>query len=76
MDYYVRLLRTTYAARLARAFSPEDFAAVFADADQLSLFEPPIEAVRTVLTELPVEIRAGVGPRGPASGTLSRRGSE
>ncbi|MEP6690894.1 MAG: ribonuclease H-like domain-containing protein, partial [Gemmatimonadaceae bacterium] len=30
IDYYVRLLRTTYAERLARAFTPEDFAAVFA----------------------------------------------
>jgi DNA polymerase elongation subunit (family B) len=49
-DYYVRLLRTTYAERLARAFRPEDFATVFADADQFSLFTPPIESIRTVLT--------------------------
>ncbi|HYD53508.1 MAG TPA: ribonuclease H-like domain-containing protein, partial [Gemmatimonadaceae bacterium] len=39
-DYYVRLLRTTYAERLTRAFTPEDFGLVFADADQLSLFAP------------------------------------
>ncbi|HWZ61301.1 MAG TPA: ribonuclease H-like domain-containing protein [Gemmatimonadaceae bacterium] len=50
IDYYVRLLRTTYAERLARAFTPEDFAAVFADADQFSLFTPSIESIRTVLT--------------------------
>ncbi|HSU98262.1 MAG TPA: hypothetical protein VLI40_13590, partial [Gemmatimonadaceae bacterium] len=50
VDYYVRLLRTTYAQRLARAFTPLDFTTVFADADQFSIFEPPIESVRTVLT--------------------------
>jgi DNA polymerase elongation subunit (family B) len=50
IDYYVRLLRTTYAERLARAFTPEDFAAVFADADQFSLFTPAIESIHTVLT--------------------------
>jgi DNA polymerase elongation subunit (family B) len=51
IDYYVRLLRTTYAERLSRAFSPEDFASVFADTEQFSLFTPPIESIRTVLTE-------------------------
>ncbi len=53
IDYYVRILQTTYAERLARAFTREDFATVFADADQFSLFTPPIEAVRTVLTLIP-----------------------
>src|SRR6185369_16547821 len=38
VDYYVRLLRETYAARFARAFKGEDFAAVFADPEQWSLF--------------------------------------
>jgi DNA polymerase, archaea type len=52
IEYYVRLLRTTYAERLSRAFRPEDFATVFADADQYSLFTPPIESIRTVLTSL------------------------
>jgi len=50
VDYYVRLLYTTYAQRLARAFTPLDFTTVFADADQFSIFQPPIESVRTVLT--------------------------
>jgi DNA polymerase elongation subunit (family B) len=54
VSYYVRLLRDTYAARLARAFRPEDFDTVFADADQLSLFTPSLEAIRPVLTMLPV----------------------
>jgi len=49
-DYYVRQFRTTYAARLASAFAPEDFAVVFADVDQLSLFTPSLESIRTVLT--------------------------
>ena len=53
IGYYVRLLRETYAARLARAFTAEDFGIVFADADQLSLFTPPLETIRPVLTTLP-----------------------
>jgi DNA polymerase elongation subunit (family B) len=53
IDYYVRLLRATYAERLARAFTAEDFGVVFADPDQLSLFTPPLESIRSVLTKLP-----------------------
>jgi DNA polymerase elongation subunit (family B) len=52
VDYYVRLLRTTYAERLSRAFTPEDFATVFADADQYSLFAPSLHGIRPVLTVL------------------------
>jgi DNA polymerase elongation subunit (family B) len=48
-EYYVRLLRATFAARLVRALTPEGFAAVFADPDQGSLFDPPLEHVRPVL---------------------------
>jgi hypothetical protein len=48
--HYVRLLRDTFAARLARAFAPEDHAAVFADPHQLSLFARPLAEVRPVLT--------------------------
>jgi DNA polymerase elongation subunit (family B) len=50
VDYYVRLLRTSYAERLARAFTAEDFGAVFADPDQYALFGPAIEGIRAVLT--------------------------
>jgi DNA polymerase elongation subunit (family B) len=53
VDYYVRLLRETYAERLARAFTPEDFSLVFADPDQLSLFSPSVESIRPVLVQLP-----------------------
>lgn len=48
-DHYACLLRETFAERLARAFTPEDYEAVFADPDQMSLFAPSIDAIRTVL---------------------------
>jgi DNA polymerase, archaea type len=49
VEWYVRLLRETYAARMIRAFTVEDFAAVFPHPDQLSLFSPEIGGVGTVL---------------------------
>ncbi|MGH7626714.1 MAG: DNA polymerase II, partial [Gemmatimonadaceae bacterium] len=52
VGYYTRLLRTSWAQRLARAFLPADFAAVFADPDQFSLFTPALQTIRPVLTEL------------------------
>ncbi|MBW3570758.1 MAG: DNA polymerase II, partial [Gemmatimonadetes bacterium] len=55
VDHYARVLRDTYAARLARALSPSDFAAVFADPDQLSLFAPLTDAMRPVLDTRPGE---------------------
>ncbi len=53
VEYYERLLRQTFAVRLARAFTPEDFAAVFADPDQGSLFSQPLDEIRPVLREIP-----------------------
>jgi DNA polymerase elongation subunit (family B) len=53
VEHYARVLRDTYAARLARALTPGDFAAVFADPDQLSLFAPPTAAMRPVLVPRP-----------------------
>ena len=50
VDHYVRVLRDTFAARLARAFTPGDFDAVFADPDQPSLFPESLATTRTVLT--------------------------
>jgi DNA polymerase elongation subunit (family B) len=49
IDHYARLLRETFAARLARAFAPGDYEVMFADPDQLSLFTPAIASIRTVL---------------------------
>jgi DNA polymerase elongation subunit (family B) len=52
ISHYARLLRETYAARLARAFSADDFATVFGDPEQPSLFAPPIESIQPLLTSL------------------------
>jgi DNA polymerase elongation subunit (family B) len=49
VEHYLRVLRETYAARLARALSPGDFANVFADPDQPSLFPPQFESMSPVL---------------------------
>jgi DNA polymerase, archaea type len=54
VEHYARVLRDTFAARLARALTTADFAEVFADADQLSLFAPSTAAMRPLL-----ESRAG-----------------
>jgi hypothetical protein len=50
VEYYVRLLRETFAARLVRALTPEDFATVFDDPGQPSLFAPLLTNSRPVLT--------------------------
>jgi DNA polymerase, archaea type len=53
VDHYARVLRDNFAVRLFRALTPADFAAVFADANQLSLFAPSTAAMRPVLTPRP-----------------------
>jgi DNA polymerase, archaea type len=50
VEHYVRVLRDTFAARLARALTLHDFDVVFADPVQLSLFTPSLGTIRTVLT--------------------------
>ncbi|MDB4886026.1 MAG: polymerase region, partial [Gemmatimonadetes bacterium] len=50
--YYERLLRTTFAERLARAFTPHDFGVVFADADQHAMFDAPVESIRPILVSV------------------------
>ena len=52
VDHYTRVLRDSFATRLVRAFRPDDFAVVFADPDQPSLFTPSLEAMRPVLNRL------------------------
>lgn len=49
IDHYARQLRQTFASRLACAFKPVDYEAVFADPDQMSLFMPAISTIHTVL---------------------------
>ena len=53
VDYYARQLRQTFASRLACAFTPADYEAVFADPDQMSLFMPAIATIRTILEKNP-----------------------
>jgi DNA polymerase elongation subunit (family B) len=55
VEHYVRLLRETFAARLARALRPADFDAVFADPDQFSLLPPQFDTMRPILTRLRVD---------------------
>jgi DNA polymerase I len=52
VEYYTRILRDTFAARLARALTPEAFASLFADPDQPSLFEIPVASLAPILTVL------------------------
>ncbi len=52
IEHYVRVLRETFCARFARAVTPDDFATLFCDPDQLSLFGRPIAEIRTVLTRV------------------------
>jgi DNA polymerase elongation subunit (family B) len=66
-DYYVRLLRETFASRLVRALSPEDFAEVVADPEQPSLFAALLARGRPILTVL-------MDPRGDAPGGPARHG--
>jgi DNA polymerase, archaea type len=51
-DHYARILREQYATRFSRALAPDDFAAVFADPDQLALFTPSLTEMRSVLTPI------------------------
>jgi DNA polymerase elongation subunit (family B) len=51
-EHYVRLLRSSHAERLARAFTEEDFEHVFAGAEQYTLFTPPVDGISPVLTTL------------------------
>jgi len=52
VERYARLLRDTFVSRLARAFTAEDFAVVFAEPGQMSLFGKDVGAVRSVLTRV------------------------
>ena len=61
VEHYLRVLRDTFAVRLVRAFAPEDFATVFADPDQPSLFEPALEAIEPILRPMPSSSAVGSG---------------
>ncbi|MEJ7596552.1 MAG: hypothetical protein WKG01_01475 [Kofleriaceae bacterium] len=53
LEHYLHVLRDTFAVRLVRALAPDDFATVFADPNQLSLFGTALAQARPILTELP-----------------------
>lgn len=48
VDHYLGVLVTSYAARLKKAFTPQDFAQLFRVDDQLSLFDLPIEEIQPI----------------------------
>ena len=52
VGHYVRLLHDTFASRLARAFDPGDFATVFAEPEQLSLFAPSLSTIHPRLEQI------------------------
>jgi len=52
VEHYLRVLRETYAARFSRALTPEDFATVFADPEQPSLFARSLTGARPILTAI------------------------
>jgi len=60
--YYIALLRRTFATRLDRAFTPQDFAVVFADPRQLPLFPSGIEHIRPIATRIDEEWAALAEP--------------
>ena len=69
-EYYVRVLRDTFASRLVRALTPADFAEVVADPEQPSLFAATLAEARPILTvwldplgERPGDAESGA-PRG------------
>jgi hypothetical protein len=49
VERYLQVLKRNYASRVARAFSAEDFAGLFADPDRPTLFPPAYGEIRTVL---------------------------
>ncbi|MCW5802325.1 MAG: DNA polymerase II, partial [Deltaproteobacteria bacterium] len=53
VEHYLRVLRDNFASRLARAFTAEDFATVFASPEQPSLFARPLAEIHPILTREP-----------------------
>ena len=46
VNHYIQALVTSYAARLRKAFSPEDFAQLFRLESQPGLFDQPVESIQ------------------------------
>jgi DNA polymerase, archaea type len=45
-NHYIQVLITSYAARLRKAFSPEDFEQLFRLESQPGLFDQPVENIQ------------------------------
>jgi hypothetical protein len=56
------VLRDTYASRFVRALGPEDFAAVFADPEQPSLFTRSLVGARPILTMIATPAESDAEP--------------
>ena len=50
VEHYVRSLRVNYATRMAKAFSTEDFVALYGDPEQPTLFTPDFATMQPILT--------------------------
>jgi DNA polymerase, archaea type len=50
VEHYVRSLRVNYATRMAKAFSTEDFVALYGDPEQPTLFAPDFATMQPILT--------------------------
>ncbi|HJT57017.1 MAG TPA: DNA polymerase domain-containing protein [Ktedonobacteraceae bacterium] len=48
VEHYLRVLVTSYASRLRKAYAAEDFAQLFRSDEQLSLFDSPIEQISPI----------------------------
>ena len=46
VSHYIQVLITSYAARLRKAFSPEDFEQLFRLESQPGLFDQPVESIQ------------------------------
>jgi hypothetical protein len=62
VPHYMAVLRDSFASRLEKAFTPQDFAVVFADPDQLSLFPSSPGDIRPILTQID-DRESGIGTR-------------
>lgn len=46
VEHYLRVLVTSYAARLRKAFEPDDFEQLFRSDGQAGLFDRPVETIQ------------------------------
>lgn len=46
IEYYVRVLNVSFASRMRKAFSSEDYEQLFRQSDQLGLFDKPLDQVQ------------------------------